>query len=423
MALTFIETPPKVVFSENSIPVIIETDNLLDAGTLRKNFSICLEIELESAPLSNVFDEKYTVKAFPHIKAGNNYRAIFDLQRILDNILMNNKDINLIDNSYLINFLTLNPWITSGFRSRRWRINAYEEFGNPPVASTVYTPFSFSKVYQGGTSDECRNTDGYTLNQNDISVFSFFNKKTLLPNQPDFFTIYSSVIGTQSIVSGDIEITYDDLSTHIEPYPNISLYSINSGDSLMISSGYQQLSLDSFNPSKTVSKWRIKVVLNSLGGSPKTVYSPEYCLDCRYYQCKEFIWFINSFGTLETIHLTGVWEAKIKSKKNNFIRSRDIQNNLFDNRNVTFKVDSQQTFRARTGFHSRETILNLQQLFTNKIIFWQIEDQKLVPIKIDQGTFKIDECLEVLHSLTFNFKPSWSLNNYDLKVQRLGTIK
>lgn len=420
--ITIIENPYRTVFSENAIPLVVETDNFLITGSPRDNFKIVLEIELESVYNSGTYDKKVIVKTIPFLNESNgNYTAHFDLQRLLDDWMTNLvKPYNVaypVTNSNTVNIAT---------NFRNWKYILYEEYGTPPVQDTATIIISslakINKVYKGGTSDRTRNK-GYFfdgINETD-SILTLFTKKRVLPNQPEFLQVYNHT-NAAATISIDLIIKNIDGDTGTIPYPGTIPANIGIGESFVFQAGYNQLNIpnlqisNGFQALKDIIYWSFEISIN--GNTPTNKIT--YCLDCRHHQCKQFIQYSNSYGATETAHLTGVTEDRLKIKKYNYSRPRRYSNNILDNRTSTYKTESNKDFRARTGYQSRTQINYLQQMLLSKDVFiLDTDNDEYIPILIDDGTFKIDECLEVLHSLTFNFIPEWSMGNFDLLTEKI----
>lgn len=421
MAITLINDIPNAVFSENAVPLILETDNFLDTGSPRDNFRIVLIIEFQTL-LGGGYDKSITTKVFPALEHGiNQYRAVFNISKILDNWLMEIPSISLSSSVGDVTGSITNALWGIHSRFRKFRISAYEQYGTPPVEQPVSLPIQEHFVYQGGTSDASRNENYHLKSEaQKLSMLSLYTKKKLLPQQPQFVTIYNHDESTVNFDSSEIIIVFTDGTSTSIPYPPLgtTLFQteLAGNHALLISMGYVQLGLSSVDPAKEVKYWFFRINYPN-----QSIETTKYFLDGRNYECKEFIWYINSYGCMETIHLTGVFEDRIRTKSKSYTLPRDISNSQYDNRTLQYKKQSSKVFKARTGFMDRSNVLKLQEILNSNIVYWQ-QGTKLHAINIKDGTFKIEECLEVLHAVTFDFSPVISMGNYDNNTEKLGTV-
>lgn len=408
--LTRIEYPNINVFSENAVPFIISTDNYLDNGSPRPNFRIRMDINFESVYNSGNFDKSVTLSVEPYFDSSDNvYKAVFDINKVLDAYITESLptyEPNYINLSFPISFINPN--------FKRWNYRIYEYYGTPPVEdSTTIIQGPNLMVYKGGLSDRSRNK-GYFFDGilDEDSRFTFYKEKRVLPNQPEFLLVYNTKNNAIN-PTVQVAIEYNDGTTQNIAYP-AAIPQTQPGESFVLTTGYEQLSLASVDTSKTIKSWKISVE----DSGDFIGRRPIYYLDCRHQECENYIIYYNSFGALETIALTGVMEEQLNTQVESYTRPRGYIESVYDNRIITSNTTGVKVFRARTGYKDKTTISYLQQMLLSNYTTW-VKGDEYIPIQIQAGKFKIDECLSVLQSLTFSFSPSMSMGKFDNQTVKI----
>jgi len=239
------------------------------------------------------------------------------------------------------------------------------------------------------------------------------NFKTLHVDQPDWLTWinYTNKLDDFKVVH---KAYYKDGTTSADQLSAVT--NLDRWQRMVLPIGYTQLNIAAINPAKEVFKWEVWIINANLDivSEIKT-----FLLDCRVHECGRLIVYLNSFCSPESLLTRGEWITNLKIERSFSDRILNKGYQIVNGQEYQFDQNSRNNFEARSGFMRQVDAIALQDLLIESNSFL-IEDNEYIPVFIDQGSYKITECRQFLHSLSFTLQKSILKNKLsDLKRKPL----
>ncbi len=294
-----------------------------------------------------------------------------------------------------------------------YRVEYYEQYGNPIVPGIITRSDSFYALY-GGISK----SQEAVYNQN---ASSFWHKLTynlyFLTWQPK----YKKVTFTQ------VEKLFFLCQTEMTRISLRFNYYMLDGTSHLD----QALSSIDLPPAKgvvelTISPWQVfysESFANTLDYFEIWIeYRAEriselrtFKIDRTYYENERFFLFLNSLGGYDTIRVTGDQEDALEYDRTDIDKTLPAGFKYMDHESATGFVKETVTYKANTGWISRDQLSWLRELFLSKQVF-QIKGDKLMPVVVSSTKVaqRIDK--EYMYSLDFEYRRSLESEFYSREI-------
>lgn len=356
MALTIINSPPDIAFSRNPVLFRITTDSDLDTENLRVNADITIVGEDFGT---------YTVAA--HEEPDSNGHFVFNLSELLHSVF------ETLHASYNASALIQ----AISFHHLRYSITFREMSGNPLEEQDAITVADKYCVH-GGQSDFFP----FLMHQ---SIFwpswlaASASDRRFLTRQPDKMIVspetphwlhFMLLNNTGNDGITDVKLkrkVYFHDGTDDTSYSGSASIDTEYHRIVCIRAGYNQLSLGSVNPAKTIIRYELQLCRED--DSPLSA-THEFLLDHNEYLNERYCLFKNSSGGWDTLRLLGQSE-----------RLPEYDEQLYQQRQepVTNNAHTENTGYSDTTEVMKEKLFTSHRWITRRHVDW-IRDLRLAPI-------------------------------------------
>ncbi len=294
-----------------------------------------------------------------------------------------------------------------------YRVEYYEQYGNPIVPGIITRSDSFYALY-GGISK----SQEAVYNQN---ASSFWHKLTynlyFLTWQPKYKTV----------TFHQVEKLYFLCQTEMTRISLRFSYYLLDGTSHLS----QALSSIDLPPDKgvvelTISPWQVfynEDYADTLDYFEVWIeYRAEriselrtFKIDRTYYENERYFLFLNSLGGYDTIRVTGDQEDALEYDRTDIDKTLPAGFKYMDHESATGFVKETVTYKANTGWINRDQLSWLRELFLSKQVF-QIKGDKLMPVVVSSTKVaqRIDK--EYMYSLDFEYRRSLESEFYSREI-------
>lgn len=358
MAITIIEKPKLINFSEDPMYLVLQTDKYTGAETpfspTHPNLSCYVEVWSH-----NKVTDTDTLVAKLHVPF-NDYtkQATVDLS-------------GLLDLSPSLPGLTATEGQATDVFDFLW-VKYADQYGTP-VAPETLDEYKNNDKYWSVIKGSARKTigdfdliGGFPLNAYNDETGAFFSK-TITQTQPEWLYFWLSGTGDQAVTL-DITMYFDDNTSEIATSRDITVKGQHVN---FISTSYAHM-ITPLSPAKTVVAYSV-ILTTPVGLGSAVVSKQKYFIDLAT-DHDMFVAYFNGLGGIESVRLTGKTSQSYKSTAETFVRAQwgKIQDHI-----GTIDIinpSGQRHWSSSTGFHSQDYIFHLRQLLTTAV--WLINLNK-----------------------------------------------
>lgn len=361
-----------------------------------KDLRVNLEVYFEDDYMSNNWSLVAESSSIPDASG----IVYFDIGGIISsackNSYSNNPPVPNLSNDQLIYNSNLN---------RRYYIRYAE---STEYSQGVFKASKASLIHYGGISQEDFTKGNFFLYVQSLKMFSNWleDNKTLSPNQPNYLN-WINTTNKEIELAGYVIVQYTDGSaTNEEKYTGSM--TLLPWESATLATGYDQLNLNQYNPSKEVLKWEVYLMTPDY---EKLSEFKTFYLDYNHYECNNYLLFLNSLNSPEVIATVGSWKKGLSVSRQFATKALVPDYKLINGQTYQYDNNSRNIYTVRTGYLSKKEIETLQDLLLGAPLFL-IENNNYIPTTIDGNSFDITECLTFLNSLEFVVKKSFAIKQY-----------
>lgn len=245
---------------------------------------------------------------------------------------------------------------------KRFYFTYHEKYGSP-VVQRIKNTSNYGFVMKAGIPKE----DFLQNEHTHISLY--YTPNLFLTRQPRakkvskeqkeflYYMVKDKVNGHKR----KVVVYYTDGSTHTN-------YSAVFGDRTYqiwcVPTGYDQINIDSFEPTKTPYKYTVAVVNAATTTNTSEVFT--YNIDDDYYQDETFLFFTTSDGGFDTHRCTGIkktsFEIDSETAQAITLWDNDVKTPEF----IEFNNQTQKKFRVSTGFLTKDQCIWLEEFFLSE---------------------------------------------------------
>lgn len=172
--------------------------------------------------------------------------------------------------------------------------------------------------------------------------------------------------------------------------------------------GYDALNVGSFDPSKEVESWSIRIGGLEYG---LMVDIQTYKLAVRDAPNELFFLFENSLNGFDTLRTTTNPTIGYQVSKEDFSKTIDWTYNVEDGEKNSYNLRATKRIKASTGWVSLEYIKYLQEFLTSARIY-EIGTAYYRPVQLIGNSFQLYKSEEMLYALEFEFEYLYEHNKY-----------
>lgn len=280
-----------------------------------------------------------------------------------------------------------------------FRLQYLEQYDDPTIYTAVQVSDPWRAYYAGITPSQADNYDFPPKNQF-LSHWPETLPKSVWPEQHEYlYFLLDSVITSSIHLIGEINYT-DGTSVTVTLR---SLIVINK-EIYCFPAGFDQLSLSTITPSKTVLNYRLWLENQSsiVIADPRT-----YLLDRKAWPKKRQLLFVNSLGGIETLQLHGLASAEVNAEMTITERILNAASNVTDGQYSQATISAQELITARSTWHPAKVAPYWQDILLRSEA-WIILSGKYLPVIIRQSSIPTEDesrlafAIELKFSLAFN---------------------
>jgi hypothetical protein len=297
---------------------------------------------------------------------------------------------------------------------KRFYVEYYEKFGNPVVPRIKHTT-SVGTVLKAGVTKQEWLQSFKTITSLYITPKYFLTRqprtKKIVKHQQEFlFWLVTDKINGHKRRT---VVYYTDGTTHTN---DTSVFGDETNQLFCVPTGYDQINIDSFNPTKTVYKYTVAVINGATPTHTSELFT--YHVDTDVYYDETFLFFTTSDGGLDTQRCTGVKENGFETEKDtiqNIVLWKDgPQKGEFSE----FNHQTQTKYKINTGWITKETAEWFEEFFVAEKKF--IQSQNMAAAKLLLPIQLITSAAKKYDSIT-------NLYNYEIEVavafKNITTVK
>lgn len=242
------------------------------------------------------------------------------------------------------------------------RVDFYEFFGNPPVASFNERIFDSFYLCIGTVPEwkklafdlEFNTFENYLNNTRILSYYPISESKKILPDQKEMMYILWPNSAFQNI---EVEVEFMDGTTETDSNPHLQVQPLQVAS---FSVGYQALDIAAINPEKTVRSYTV-----SIAGQSRT-----FVLDYKSHRQVRYLYFRNSLGGFDTLACTGEADefTEVERKQSNRVYGVDAPLRYAKSE---FYNEHIETVKVNTGWLSPAEKNWLNDLLISKEVYEQ----------------------------------------------------
>lgn len=385
MPVSLIKNPFEISFTGNPMPFLFN----ISASENLDNSTLIVRVLIENSYGSNIFDEIYLQKLYPH----ENGDVQLDVGTILHPYL-----------DYYMPSPKLSKPVAATGQRKRYKVSYILQTGSN-FSATQESPVLFAA--KGGLSYESWHYKEFFTNiiAQQKKPLLFSAAREILQMDETKFVYWmcpQDLVNNQEVI---YKIYFDDETSLIVPHA-ITITGQKWGI-YCLPAGFNQAKLDlQVDPEKTPVKYSIKVQEKTT----LAVIVEEYFfkIDHRNFYDPFDIVYRNSIGGLESLRLLGRMEIAAEYRREE--AARTVPPSYYSPNLLAQTTDmavEEQGFSGSTQFLTREQCMKLRDLFLNKGA-WQVAQDRLIPIILQNNKTKFYSNKDSLLSVQVEFKNAFT---------------
>ncbi len=375
MSISLVSGPENLVYSRNPIVVTIALESDPEYTDV---YALC-HVYQDSTLITTLF-----------ARPNSDYNAVFDVAPVVDSLT------SFIAPTLSENFLKLNDFAV-GYWCRIEQFSAGTLINTLDVGKTGYDINWFA--IKGGLSQEKASLNIFSKLSNDKMFLSWINKNEVLKNQPSFLYYFHQASDANIIAYA--KVYYADGTSSPATVIN-DFGTVETNNLVICASGFDQLSLGDIDNTKIP----IRYLLWFQSDTTVVAGYYYYTLTEDYVPIPITIFFANSLGGFETLHLRGKIENSLDPESNeiiSFVASGKLTSSL--NHMITPESE------ASTGYLSKDHLKACADLFLSKETYIVAGEQLVKVIVSTKTKFEYTESDNLL-GLTIQYKRAFTNKNY-----------
>jgi hypothetical protein len=375
MALTINHSPNQFDFAGNPIAFKVSSD--YTSGPYQIVARLFVESQYKSGSYNQVQDN--------YLDPGSNNAIIFYPGPMLQ---------GYIENTDIANIWNLTTIVKSNTALRRYYVEFYEFYND--TLNNVNTSSTLTAI--NGKMDPVvfvSHTWLSDLNSNKDYLHEIQSKKIWKTGQQLLYFLNTEA-GTNDV---DLKATiyYTDSTSEeqtVRTFTGASQY-----DVLIMPAGYTQLSIGSYNTSKTVYKYELSVWISTTQKGKKV----EFILENKPWWAKDFA-FLNRFGVFEIFPCTGKYESTINYEKKQGKKHLPYNYTKTQRQSVQRTNSKQKEYTVNTGLMTLEEAEHFEQ-YDHDLAFVEGKNS-WIPIIITSKSINPVNQDEDMHNVELTYKLS-----------------
>jgi len=287
---------------------------------------------------------------------------------------------------------------------RKMYVRYADRYGTPAIAESLKKSAYFYMINGGSPATslhEFQMSSGHRVCHSHIWEGSQFYKP-VGTGQPDW--VYFMPVSTLLNVQISAYILYEDGTDEIYDVPTTSLIDLDAYKLYYFASGYLQMAIDQAPgvvAGKTVLSYQFR--LNS--SDHETVYCTiGYDVDYECPDWTQYLLFDNGLGGCESVWIHGKKESLYNVGRELFQSVRTSSFNINEGEVSYFAETGTQGMEVSTGWHTRNYIEHLRQLFIGETWLIDTLNSRFVKILIETSQIKPSIDDEDLFSIQFTYR-------------------
>lgn len=363
---------------------------------------------VESEYQSGVYDQKAVVSSpvIPQINLVQN--ATSDIQEPLDSLLEAKYKRSIANNIPLIGAspeFTAVPDII-----KRCKVQHNLETLGVPLTVRYTEPVFYA--YMGGLGH--RHFPGHDFFLHALPYQFMTNQpmeRSVAPDQIEFLSFcLDNRYGSDVDVTLCVDIEYEDRTTDsISPVTGTATpYQV-----LAVPVGYDQLSLDTINLSKTIYKWTVYI---KAGPDQKVLTEKRTYYRIQSQRFYRYLLVRNSLGVYDTIRVAGKRKVTAQSSRPVFDYKPELDYTAEQAQSVTGTGPVDESVKVSIGYlETKEELDHLRELLTSRYLFEVDQgNNKLVPIVITDTKIDLVDESDLIPSVELTYKYAFSNKSYSV---------
>jgi hypothetical protein len=296
---------------------------------------------------------------------------------------------------------------------RRYYIRVSEQWTNKQE-TTDWAKSDILLAHYGGVSMDDFATNHPVIHLQTTKAFltAWPDKKRLADNQSDWLS-WMNVMGFNETFQINLKVYFTDGTDESQQIGEIEL---RKWETLTIPVGYEQLAIENIQPTKEVHAWDVSI---EFSGSPIVTRRMQrtQLMNVRNHT----LVYLNNYGVQESFYSTGYWKHGYTSKKD--VATQTLRHDYLsiNGQDFVFQQISRNTFTVRTGSLRSNEAEALQDVLNTAPVFLY-QNQRFMPIIIEQGNFEPVDESEILQTIEMKVTKSMALKNYS-NQEDLPTIE
>lgn len=230
------------------------------------------------------------------------------------------------------------------------------------------------------------------------------NNKRLYKKQTDF-AAWMNILGEELEYDVVFQLIFNDGTTS---NTDAVQFTLKPWESAMLPVGYSQF--EDLDPDGLLYGvvLKIQTFTDTLGTqtiSKRYIFQEHLSVDF-----KEFV-FINPYGIPESMACLGFNDIGLSVAKQTMQRTPRHDFSTIKGMLYTFSSDSANNYVARTGHVTKIEVQTMQAALVSATTFL-LENESMIPVVIEPGSFNIIDTSEILAQIEFKFVRGFALNNY-----------